>query len=98
MKKWIPVVWTLSALLASTAAVSKERDLNIQENSSGLPEQLVENIARSSVAMGVKEPLVIRSTNEGGVRYAVVSGASVTVCKVKLSADNPPKIQGLGCK
>lgn len=98
MKKFIPVVLVLSGLLANTAAFSKERDLNIQEDSSGLPAQLVDNITRSSVSMGVKEPLVIRSSNEGGVHYAVVSGASATVCKIKLSSGNPPQMQGLSCK
>lgn len=92
------VFLTVLSLALSPMAVSKEKSINIAEDTSGLPAALSENLARTSLSMGVKEPVNIRSSNEGGNRYAVVSGSSSTSCKIKLSKDDQPKILGVSCK
>ena len=94
MNKTTAILLTLAAIAASPMAMSKEKSINIKEDSSGLAAEQAENIARTTLAMGVKEPLVIRK-NSGGVS---VSGSSATACNVKLSSDTPPKIQGVSCK
>ena len=73
-------------------------DVKIGNDSSGLPPELVQNLAQTSKSMGVKEPLNISTRNEGSVRYAVVSGTSGTTCRIKLSNGNPPTVLGLSCR
>ena len=73
-------------------------DVKIGNDSSGLPPELVQNLAQTSKSMGVKEPLNISTRSEGGVRYAVVSGTSGTTCRIKLSNGNPPAVLGLSCR
>ncbi|EGZ44758.1 hypothetical protein [Neisseria wadsworthii] len=92
------ILLTVLSLALSPMAVSKEKSIDIQEDSSGLPAELSENLARTSLSMGVKEPVRIRSSKEGGNNYVVVSGSSSTSCKIKLSKDDEPKILGVSCK
>ncbi|WP_107687905.1 hypothetical protein [Neisseria wadsworthii] len=92
------ILLTVLSLALSPMAVSKEKSIDIQEDSSGLPAELSENLARTSLSMGVKEPVSIRSSKEGGNNYVVVSGSSSTRCKIKLSKDDEPKILGVSCK
>ena len=73
-------------------------DVKIGNDSSGLPPELVQNLAQTSKSMGVKEPMNISTRSEGGARYAVVSGTSGTTCRIKLSNGNPPTILGLSCR
>ena len=73
-------------------------DVKIGNDSSGLPPELVQNLTQTSKSMGVKEPMNISTRNEGGASYAVVSGASGTTCRIKLSNGNPPTILGLSCR
>ncbi len=98
MNKHTGAVWLLMVALASTAAVAKDKKIQIASDSSGLPATLVENIAATSAAMGVKEPLHISSSGEGASRAAVVSGSTGTSCKIKLSAGDSPTIMGVSCK
>ena len=94
MNKTTVILLTLATLIASPVAMSKEKSIQIKEDSSGLAAEQSENIARTALAMGVKEPITIRKNSQG----VAVSGSSATACNVKLSADNPPKIQGVSCK
>lgn len=91
MKKTFAVL-LISAAVASPLALAK--DVNIAENSSGLPAAQVENIARAAMALGAKEPLVIKKSSDG-VR---ISGSDSAVCQVKLSQDAEPKILNVSCK
>lgn len=88
------ILLTVLSLALSPMAVSKEKSINIEEDSSGLSSALSENLARTSVSMGVKEPVRIKSSGDG----VVVSGASATSCKIKLSKDSSPAILGVSCK
>ena len=94
MHKTTAILLTLITIVASPMAISKEKSIQIKEDTSGLATEHAENIARTALAMGVKEPITIRKNNNG----VSVTGASATTCYVKLSADNPPKIQGVSCK
>ena len=95
MNKRTSAVWLLMMALASTAAVAKDKKIQIASDSSGLPAALVENIAATSAAMGVKEPLNISISGEGANRAAVVSGSSGASCKIKLSAGGSPTMMGV---
>lgn len=85
---------TVLSLALSPMAVSKEKAVSIKENSSGLSADQSENIARTAVSMGVKEPVSIRKSGSG----ATVGGASSASCDFKLSKDAQPKILGVSCK
>ena len=89
MNKKIAILLALAAAVAAPAAMAK--DINIQENSAGLSEQLTENLAATAVSMGVKEPLSIRKSADG----VTISGSSSTRCNIKL---NDGKIAGVSCK
>ncbi|MDO4998372.1 MAG: hypothetical protein Q4E16_07000 [Neisseria sp.] len=89
MTQFKRVMFTLAIVASSATAMAK--DIQIQENSSGLPADKVENIARTAVAMGAKEPLVLRKSADG----VSISGSSATVCNIKLKNE---QIQGVSCK
>ncbi len=90
----ITVLFTTLALGMTGSAFAKDADPNIASNDTNLSAELTLNIAKTAMAMGVKEPLKL--TKEGG--NAKVSGGSATVCTVKLSADAAPKMLGISCK
>lgn len=90
MKQTGTLLLALAALASGHAASAK--DIQIQENSSGLAAEQSVNIARTAVSMGVKEPLILRKSADG----VSVSGAGTTACNIKLSAD--AKILGVSCK
>ncbi|OAM26889.1 MULTISPECIES: hypothetical protein [Eikenella] len=85
------------ALLPIASAWAAD-SVKIANDSSGLPPDLVQNLAHTSKSMGVKEPMNVSVRSEGGARYAVVSGTSGTTCRIKLSNGNPPTILGLSCR
>lgn len=85
---------TFLAIGGLSTVLAKEKEPNIQENSSGLSIELSNNIARSAIAMGVQEPLLISKIQNN----AKVSGSNATICTVKLSTDEEPKMLGISCK
>lgn len=83
----------LTALLLGAAAAGvSAKEIQIQENSSGLSEAQSRQIAAAAKAMGAKEPLILRKSADG----VSVSGTDATVCKIPLSADG--KILNVSCK
>lgn len=88
----------LMLALALPAAAWAADEVKIASDTSGLPAEMVQNIAHSSKSMGVKEPMNVSLKTENGTRYAVVSGSSATTCRVKLSNANPPTMLGLSCR
>lgn len=88
------------ATLVSTSLLLTQawaNDVQIAADSSGLPADMVQNFAASAKSMGVKEPMNVSISNEGG-RYAVISGSSATTCRIKLSGSNPPAMLGISCR
>lgn len=84
----------LTACALSAPALAKEAEINIANNTSGLSAQLSENLARTAMAMGVKEPLTISKDGSS----AKISGSNATVCTAKLSDGAEPKMLGISCK
>lgn len=89
MKKYF--IGVLFVTLSSSMAYGKDKEINIASNQTGLSAAFSENIARTAMAMGVKEPLVL-SSSTGGV---MISGSSETQCQIKLNGE---KIMGVSCK
>lgn len=75
-------------------AVAKDNEPAIASDQSGLPAELTANIARTALAMGVKEPLTISKNADS----AQISGSNQAVCTVKLSNGAEPKMLGISCK
>lgn len=94
MKKTFFAIIASAALVAAPAWAS---DIQIAADTSGLPAEMVQNFAASAKSMGVKEPMKVAMSNEGG-RYAVISGSSATTCRIKLSGANPPAMLGISCR
>lgn len=86
-------ILTVTLLLLSLSAAAADKPLKIAENHTDFSARFIDNIARTSMAVGVKEPLVIR--NEAGV--VVVGGSGKVVCRLKL-LDSQEKIGGIACK
>lgn len=86
-------ILTTTLLLLSLPAAAAEKPLKIAENHTDFSVRFIDSIARTSMALGVKEPLIIRS--ETGA--AVVGGSSKVVCRLKL-LDDREKIGGIACK
>lgn len=82
---------TLLALGASVNAFAAEKEPQIANDSANLPAELTQNIAKTAIAMGVKEPLMIAKEDSN----AKISGSNATVCTFKLSGE---KMLGLSCK
>lgn len=81
-------------LLVAGATFAKDVEPKIIADNAHLPAELTINIAKTAVAMGVKEPLTI---DKDGTN-AKLSGSSSTVCIAKLSGDEAPKMLGISCK
>lgn len=82
---------TVLALGASAHAFAAEKEPQIASNTANLPAALTQNIAKTAMAMGVKEPLTIAKDGDN----AKISGSNTTVCTVKLSGE---KMLGISCK
>lgn len=92
MKTIRTILLTVFACAAAAPALAK--DPNIASNTSSITQPLLNNIAASSIGAGVKEPLNI--SQSGG--QIVVQGSNATVCRIKVSEGNPPKMLGVSCK
>lgn len=90
MKK-IVMTFIVATVAISGSIMAKEKELNIASNTSGLSAETTANIAKTAVAMGVKEPLIISKTGND----AKVAGASSTLCTIKLAGET---IQGVSCQ
>lgn len=95
MQKTQTAAWVLAFLLPLSAAAA---DVKIAADTSGLPSDMVANLAASAKSMGVQEPVSVSVSNEGGTRYAVITGTSAARCRAKLSNANPPTMLGLSCR
>ena len=88
----------IAAMIATagglSVALAKEKQPDIQSDTSGLPAELSTSIARTALAMGVKEPLSISKHADS----AQISGSNQAVCTVKLSNGAEPKMLGISCK
>lgn len=94
MKK---IIFTLffSVLAFNTVAAGKEPQ--IESNQSSIQDgHLINNIASSAIAMGVKEPLVIVEEQIANKRVLTVSGSNHTSCKVPVSDSD--QMAGISCK
>lgn len=96
MKTNLIASFAVALLLPATAFAAD--DIKISADTSGLPAGLVQNMAHAAKGLGVKEPMNVSATTEGGVKYAVLSGSTSTSCRVKLSNANPPVMQGISCR
>lgn len=90
----LKIAYTSILLLSAFNIFAKNIDIQIQNDTSHLPELLRTNIARSALAMGVQEPLNINQNNT----EVQISGNNNTSCIVKLSNDATPKMLGISCK
>lgn len=78
-------------MLLSMPAFAKEKALQIASNTTGLSAAFVENIGRTALAMGIKEPISLVKSADG----VIVSGSTATKCQIKLNGE---KIMGVSCK
>ena len=87
----------IALLVASPLAMAK--DPTIASNSSSVKDAgFINSMASAANGMGVKEPLTISESNDGGKRVLVVTGSNGTTCRVPVSDGNPPKMMGINCK
>lgn len=88
----------IAAMIATagglSVALAKEKQPDIQANTANLPAELTTSMARTALAMGVKEPLTISKNGNN----AKISGSNQAVCTVKLSDGAEPKMLGISCK
>lgn len=85
-------VFALFAMTIAASALAKEPQ--IASNSSSIQQPLLNSIAASAIGAGVKEPLAISQNGN----QVIVQGSTGTVCNVKVSEGNPPKMLGVSCK
>lgn len=78
-------------LMMSLPIWAKDKSIQILENTSSFSVPFIENIARISVALGVKDPLFIR---EEGAKL-VIRGQNAVLCDISILGDD--KIGGISC-
>lgn len=93
-KSTIKMVCASVLLFSTFNSFANNTNVQIQNDTSHIPELLRTNIARAALAMGVQEPLSINQNN----MEIQISGNSNTSCIVKLSNDATPKMLGISCK
>ena len=91
-KTMMTTTFAIFAISLSASALAK--DTAPAADNTNLPSELTFNIAKTAIAMGVKQPLTI---NKDG-NNAKISGSNSTICTAKLSADAEPKMLGISCK
>ena len=70
---------------------AKDKPIQILENTSSFSMPFIENIARASVALGVKEPLLIHEESA----KVVIRGQNTVLCYISILSDS--KISGISC-
>lgn len=72
---------------------AKEKRVNIIENTTPFSIPFIENFAKVSVALGVKEPLTVRYHD----LIIAISGQNSVVCRITVLHDSE-KVSGISCQ
>ena len=93
-KTMMTTTFAIFAIGLSASTLAKDTAPDIAADNANLSNELTFNIAKTAIAMGVKQPLTI---NKDG-NNAKISGSNSIICTAKLSADAEPKMLGISCK